>query len=117
MFEIDLTRVKSVMPAIAHAIYYKERGHTWAGSFEIFCALRSERSLQGLADGSERIGTWLSRRKYENRPTLYPDVLEYQVHDSDELIFAMQFYGGPWIYARRVGRIVAAPGPALLTAV
>jgi hypothetical protein len=117
VFKIDLARVKTVMRAIAHAIYYIERGHAWAGTFEVFCAFHSEKSLQGLPDGSEEVGNWLARREYAERATLHPDVFEYQIHDSDELIIAMRYYGGPWIYARRVGRVVTAPGPALLTAI
>jgi hypothetical protein len=115
VFTIDLPRVKRVMEAIAHAIYYQERGHAWAGTFEIFCALHSEKSLQGLPDGSERQGRFLAARRYKKRETRHPDVWELQVHESDEeLIFAMRFYGGPWIYARRRGAIVMATRTPIL---
>jgi hypothetical protein len=117
VFTIDLRRVKSVMCAIAHAVYYAERGHAWAGTFEIFCAFHSMESLQGLPDGSEKTGTWFAARPYAKRPTLHADVFEYQVHESNELIFAMRFYGGPWIYARRVGRVAVVAQPTLVVSV
>jgi hypothetical protein len=110
-FKVDLARVKRVMEAIAHAVYYLERGQSWPGTFEIFCAFHSEKSLQGLPDGSERQGNFLAARPYVVRETLHPDVFELQVHESAaELIFAMRFYEGPWIYARRRGRVVVSPG-------
>lgn len=117
VFEMDLPRVKNVMSALAHALYYREKGHAWHGNFDVFCAFHSKKSLQGLPDGSERVGNWLAARKYIPRATLHPDVFEYQIHDEAELIFAMRFYGGPWIYARRTGLIIASPGPPILTAI
>lgn len=108
VFTIDLPRVKRVVEAIAYALYYREKGRAWPGRFEVFCALHSEQSLQGQPDGSEARGRFFCARPYEVHPTNHPDVWELQVHQSEqELIFAMRFYGGPWVYARRVGLIVA----------
>lgn len=117
VFEIDLPRVKNVIAALAHAVYYRERGHAWHGTFEVFCAFHSKNSLEGLPDGSEGIGRWLADREYVGRSTLHPDVFEYQVHDEKELIFVMRFYGGPWIYTRRVGRIVVEISEPILTVI
>ena len=109
VFTVDLPRVKRVVEAIAHALYYLERGHAWAGTFEVFCAFHSEKSLQGLPDGSEARGRFFCARPYVVRETLHADVFELQVHESpEELIFAMRFYGGPWIYARRRGSVIAS---------
>jgi hypothetical protein len=111
VFTADLPRIKRVVKAIAHGIYYIERGHAWHGTFEVFCAFHSEKSLQGLSDGSERRGSFFCARPYALRETLHPDVFELQVHESpDELIFAMRFYGGPWMYARRRGVVLASLG-------
>jgi|GEM_PF-3463721 len=118
IFTVDLPRVKRVVAAIAHAIYYLERGHAWPGTFEIFCAFHSEKSLQGLPDGSEERGRFFCARPYVIRETLHPDVFELQVHESpEELIFAMRFYGGPWIYARRHGNVIASTTTALVARV
>jgi hypothetical protein len=111
VFTVDLPRVKRVMEAIAHALYYLERGHAWPGTFEVFCAFHSERSLHGLPDGSERRGRLFCARSYSVRETLHPDVFELRVHASEpELIFAMRFYAGPWIYARRLGAVITSAG-------
>jgi hypothetical protein len=110
VFTIDLPRVKRVVEAIAHALYYLEKCRSWPGRFEVFCAFHSEHSLKGLPDGSEARGRFSSARSYDARATNHPDVWELQVHESEqELIFAVRFYGGPWLYARRIG-LVVAPG-------
>jgi hypothetical protein len=116
VFKADLPRVKKVVEAIAHAVYYLENGRSWPGKFEIFCAFHSEKSLRGLPDGSEAQGNFLANRPYATRQTLHPDVFELRVHESErELIYAMRFYGGPWIYARRRGAIITAVAQPLLT--
>lgn len=116
VFKADLPRVKRVVEAIAHAVYYIERAHAWHGTFEIFCAFHSEESIQGLPDGSERRGRFFCARPYEVRQTLHRDVFELQVHESaGELIFAMRFYGGgPWLYARRRGVVATTAGRPLI---
>lgn len=117
VFTIDLPRVKRVARAIAHALYYREKGRSWPGTFEVFCAFHSEESLHGRADGSEARGRFFCARPYEVRTTNHPDVWELQVHESEqELIFAMRFYGGPWVYARRVGLVVASAPVRLVRA-
>lgn len=100
VFSVDLARVKRVVAAIAQALFYLETGTTPPADHEVFCAFHSQASLQGRADGTERIGAMLSEAVYTFRATPFPEVFRYGTHRGrDVLIFAMGFYERLWCYA------------------
>jgi hypothetical protein len=109
VFRIDVPRVDRVITAVAHALFQLEKGRQWFGTFEVFCGFHSLQSAQGLADGTEPRGRWFASLDYVRRQTPFADVFEYRVHENDELVFAMNFYERLWIYARRIGRVLARP--------
>jgi hypothetical protein len=100
VFTVHLPRVKHVVAAIAQALYFRETESNADTDFEVFCAFHSKNSLQGLPDGTERIGTMLASLEYTGRPTPYPDAFAYRIHRGrDVLVFAMCFYERLWCYA------------------
>jgi hypothetical protein len=100
VFSGDLARVKRVVAAIAQALYFLEIGSNSPTEFEVFCAFHSLKSLQGLTDGSERIGEMLASLTYTTRPTPYTDGFGYRIHRGrDVLVFALGFYERLWCYA------------------
>jgi len=107
--------IEAVAEAIAHALYYIEKGRSWPGTFDIFCTFHSRHSLQGLPDGTEKLGKWYASRPYEDRLSLHVDVFQHKIHESSsELVFAMCFYGRIWVYARRTGRVLTSAAPVLV---
>jgi hypothetical protein len=107
VFKIDLLRVKTVVNAIAHALYYLETSTPAPGDFDVFCGFHSEKSLRGKRDDTEELGRTLAGAKYEDRPTPHPEVFQYKVHDGKYVvIFAMGFYEAVWCYAWGAGASV-----------
>lgn len=100
LFTVDLQRVKAVVSAIAHAVFYLEFGQPAPGAFTVFCAFHSITSLQGDPDGTEKLGQMLAGAKYVHRQTPYPEVFQYKVHQAkDCVVFALGFYERLWCYA------------------
>lgn len=100
VFTIDIRRVKTVVGAIAHALYFLELKVPACASFDTFCGFHSKKSLAGQPDGSEGLGSMLTGLLYEDRLTPYPDVFREKIHDGTDFVaFAMNFYEALWCYA------------------
>jgi hypothetical protein len=97
IFSLDLLRNKTVMEALAYALYYKEFGRTYSGTWEIFCPqLLSPKLFQNKPDGWEGIRHLFQEIGYTEIPTPQPKVFRYRAHkwDDEKLVYVFEFYGG-----------------------
>jgi hypothetical protein len=98
VFTFDLPRYKTVMEAIAYAVYFKMFGKTYRGSWAIFSPSMVSQSalLEGKPDGWDEYRRMLLQVQYAEVPTPQPRIFELGIHrwNEDQLIYAFVFYEG-----------------------
>lgn len=100
---LELPRFKSVMEAIAHAIYFKFAGTTYPGRWEIFGTSMVSPTMifEGKPDGSEELRRLLRQLDPTELPMPQSEVFSCGVKQWDEerLVYEFRFYGGFVVHA------------------
>lgn len=100
---LELTRFKSVLEAIAHAIYFKFVGTTYLGRWEIFGTSMVSPTMifEGKPDGSAELRLLLCQLNLTDLPMSQPEVFTCGVRQWDEerLLYEFRFYGGFIVHA------------------
>jgi hypothetical protein len=102
-FPIDLPRHRSVMRAIAHAIYYRDNGKRHDGGFGVFSPSMAHRDsvYQGRPDPADGFRRYLESGAFTPMPVSNPRVFQYGVLDIGEgqLFYRFLFYEGFIVHA------------------
>ena len=103
LVKIDLDRFKSVMRAIAYAIYYYSFNKKYFGSFDIFGTNLVPTKELSEENNNElsNIRQMLSQLKFTSLNMPEPEVFGCAVHqeNSEKFIYEFTFYGGFKIHA------------------
>ncbi|HEY6803604.1 MAG TPA: hypothetical protein VI306_08500 [Pyrinomonadaceae bacterium] len=98
VYNFDLPRHKTVMEAIAYAVYYKMFGKSYPGSWITFTpsAVSQTALLEGRPDGWDKYRQVLRQIRYTRVPTPQPKVFQLGFYqwNEDQFIFAFVFYEG-----------------------
>lgn len=124
-FTFDLERVKSVMRAIANAIYFKDYGESYDGLWNVFVtSLKSWEDFAGEPNQWEPFRNLLATIQFAEKPVPQPAIFMYAVHEMpDGFVFKFVFYGaftihcfGPKLRAARPSKPGFQPTAAKDTA-
>jgi hypothetical protein len=100
---LEMQRFKTVMEAIAQAIYFKFSGKTHLGKWEIFgtSMVSAAMIFEGKLDGSEELRRLLRGLDLTELPMPQPEVFTCGVKQWNEetLAYEFRFYGGFVVHA------------------
>ena len=95
VFTFDLERVKSVMRAIANAVYFKDYGETFGAKWNVFVtSVKSWEDFAGEPNQWAAFRNLLARIQFVAKPVPQPTIFTYGVHEMpDGLVYEFLFFG------------------------
>lgn len=106
LISTDIHRFRSVMRAVAYAVYYSDFGRTYDHQWGIYHAsFRSRAEIEsGLDSLHQELQAILHGADVNNKDTNFPEVFKYAFYPAEEpdehrLIYKFQFYGDFIVYA------------------
>jgi hypothetical protein len=93
---VDMTKFKTVMEAIAYALYYQDNGNRFGYGWHVYgTGLRTNAELQGDLR-NVRYREMLARLEAVPMETIHPHAFRYAVYDEGEhrIIYKLEFYEG-----------------------
>lgn len=100
MFRADLERIRSVVRPIANAIYFKDHGQRYPGTWNVFVAsMKSWEDVAGLSSRWEPFRKLLAMTQFVSKPVPYPMIFTYAVNEMPGgLVLEFVFYGAFTVY-------------------